>query len=240
MKKFVFRASNLLPLISSFAVLLAIGWGIFGWHYGFHPPIGTYVAILGALAAAVTFWPTRKRWVKTCWVMVFFLLTFFEIRNLLWDRSEHEKEFQSMVAKMSDTLGQLTGGDTYCYFMVAPNLGSGNPVTYPLSVWVRGKYPMRSASSQIQTLLNRNQVQMISLPLGDGTLLPGVRSIGYSIGLGRHSISTWSVSGGPINEIIDLSIDSHGALDQEIEVWGDGKQLFKEGNKDLGFAKLGK
>jgi hypothetical protein len=81
-----------------------------------------------------------------------------------------------------ETIDRLTGGDSFCYFTVAPNMGSGDPITYPLSVWVKGKYPMRNVVAEIQTVspgkdtesLDRQMQSMHTLPLGDGTLLPGV------------------------------------------------------------------
>jgi hypothetical protein len=149
------------------------------------------------------------------------------------------------IASLSkQTVGQLTGGKTFCYFTVSPNTGSGSPVSYPLIVWVRGQYPMQHVVSTIQTVspagdpqsVMRQLQSMRTLPIGDGTLLPGVHLLDFRLDQGQYSIQTWSVSGGPINEVIDLRIVD-GRLDQNVEVWGGGKRLYKLGSKDLGFAK---
>jgi hypothetical protein len=143
------------------------------------------------------------------------------------------------IASMSkETISQLTGKGTFLYFTVAPNLGSGDPPSFPLSVWVNGKYPMREVTTSIQSnsvfVISPNLVQP-TLPLSK-TLLPGLYSVDYRLGLGTHIISTWCAAGGPINEVIKLTL-VNGQLDQQVEVWGWGKRLYKQGKDDLGFAE---
>jgi hypothetical protein len=136
------------------------------------------------------------------------------------------------------TISQITGQGTFLYFEVSPNLGSGDPLSFPLSVWIRGKYPMREVTSVIQKaggfVVNPNLIQP-TLPLSK-TLLPGVSPVDYRLGLGEYSIQTWCAAGGPINQVIRLKMVD-GKLDQQIEVWEGGKQRYKLGDEDLGFSK---
>jgi hypothetical protein len=105
-----------------------------------------------------------------------------------------------------ESVSQMTG--TFCYFMVAPNLGSGNPVSFPLQLWVHGKYPMREVTSVIQKadefVITQNLVQP-TLPLPK-TLLPGVSGMDYRLGTGEFHIQTYCAAGGPINEVIRLKL----------------------------------
>ena len=141
------------------------------------------------------------------------------------------------------TLGQLTGAGTFCNFLAVPNMGAGNPVSYPVNVWVQGRYPTHHVVSDVQRIVGPGDRQSIarqfqsirSIPLGDGTLLPGVQSLDLRLAAGRYAIQTWSVSDGPINEVLDLQIVDE-SLQQNVEVWGGGKRLYKLGTKGLGFA----
>jgi hypothetical protein len=137
-----------------------------------------------------------------------------------------------------ETISQITGKGTFLYFTVVPNLGSGNPVSFPLSVWIRGKYPMREVTTVIQNTASfaiSSNLTQPTLPLPK-TLLPGVSSVDYRLGIGEYSMQTWCAAGDPINEVIRLTMIG-GKLDQQVEVWGWGKRLYKLGNDNLGFAE---
>jgi hypothetical protein len=145
---------------------------------------------------------------------------------------------QTIASLAKQSVSELTGGDTFPYFVAVPNAGSGNPTTFPLMVFVRGKCPMREVSTAVQRsgqfAISENLTQPL-LPL-PSTLLPGVSPVNYRVGFGRYSFQTWCVGGGPINEVLDMQASNDGQLHQEVEVWGWGKRLYKEGTEDLGFA----
>ncbi|PYJ65407.1 MAG: hypothetical protein DME76_18275 [Verrucomicrobia bacterium] len=191
----------------------------------FNPPIGTYIAIAAFFAIVVTIWPPRRKSTKILWICVFLGLTGFEINTLYKTRDSQNQEFKELI-------GQLTGGDSFCYFTVAPNEGFGTPITYPLSVWVKGKYPMRNVVAEIQLVytgqdaqsLERQRRSMHTLPLGNGTLLPGVHPVNERLPLGRHIITVWSATGHLITETLELKMVNDQFV-QEIDVWSEGKRL---------------
>jgi hypothetical protein len=148
------------------------------------------------------------------------------------------EQSQNITSLAQENISQVTGRGTFCYFIVAPNLGAGNPISFPLQVLVRGKYPMREVSSAIQRtgnfVVTQNLIQP-ALPLPK-TLLPGASPVDYRLEIGQYHIQTWCAAGGPINEVIRLTLID-GRLDQQVEVWGWGKRLYKLGSANLGFAE---
>jgi hypothetical protein len=66
-------------------------------HYlikaGHHPPVGTYIAILGVLATAVTLRKDPPLPEKAAWVFLFALLAVAEIRNLYVEDNEETVKF---------------------------------------------------------------------------------------------------------------------------------------------------
>jgi hypothetical protein len=145
------------------------------------------------------------------------------------DHLENQREKKELTNKLDNITGEFTGGDTYCYFTAVPNMGKGDPPTYPLTLWVNGKYPMRNVVAQIQTVYDdvTKQIQsMRSIPVGDGTLLPGLYSVNnfnFRVPIGKHIITIESRRG-RLTESLELSM-SNGTLQQSGEVWGDGKKL---------------
>jgi len=90
----------------------------------------------------------------------------------------------------TDLSGEVTGKNTFCYFTIISNWGRGNPPTWPVNVWVKGKYPMRNVvatiykigDSQEQTLQNYLNKKRIPLP---ETLVPGLAGVSdLRIGVG--------------------------------------------------------
>jgi len=152
-----------------------------------------------------------------------------------FDETMHRMERLSGLSK--ETIDLITGGDSFCYFTVAPNMGAGDPITYPLSVWVKGKYPMRHVVAEIQTVslgkdpesLERQMRSMRTLPLGDGTLLPGVHPINARVPLGSYIITIWSATG-LITQTMELKMVNR-ELDQLVDVWSKGKRLYASAKK---------
>ncbi len=148
------------------------------------------------------------------------------------DDQEKKREIEQLTSKLDGITNEFTGGDTYAYFMAVPNMGEGDPPTYPLTLWVKGKYPMRNVVAQIQTVYDDPAKQfqsMRNIPLGDGTLLPGLRGIhnNFRVPIGRHIITIWSRRG-LLNQSLVLSM-SNGDLQQIGDVFGDGKKLHEIG-----------
>ncbi len=74
---------------------------------GHHPPVGTYIAILGVLAAAVTFRKDTSLPEKALWTILFALLGFAEIRNLYISEQEQIEEFRTIADGLSQANGDL-------------------------------------------------------------------------------------------------------------------------------------
>jgi hypothetical protein len=62
---------------------------------GHHPPVGTYIAILGGLAAAVTFRKDPPLKEKAAWIMLIALVMKAEISNLYLADKEQAGVFSS-------------------------------------------------------------------------------------------------------------------------------------------------
>jgi len=116
-----------------------------------------------------------------------------QLQGRLLDQS---KQIQSLATDIS---GEVTGKDTYCYIVISPNTGRGNPRTYDVLLFVEGKYPMRSVFATYYELVERNEQQTIQnflnkqrIPLAD-TLIPGVFSLtGFRLGYGKFAITIQS------------------------------------------------
>lgn len=76
---------------------------------GHHPPVGTYIAIMGCLAAAVTFRKEPRLVEKAAWILVVTGLMFAEIKNLYVDRDEHNAQ-QSLISQNLAAQGQTLSG----------------------------------------------------------------------------------------------------------------------------------
>jgi hypothetical protein len=149
------------------------------------------------------------------------------------DDQEKKREIAELTSKLDEITNELTGGDTYAYFMADPSTGAGDPPTYPLTLWVKGKHPMRNAVAQIQTVYDDPAKQLQSrriIPLGDGTLSPGFYPMenNFRVPVGQHIITIESRRG-RLNELLVLSM-SNGDLQQTGDVFRDGKKLHTIGD----------
>jgi hypothetical protein len=164
--------------------------------------------------------------------IVLLILSLLNITVTVHDDLEKKQEIKELTDKLDNITNEFTGGDTYAYFMAVPNMGEGDPPTYPLTLWVKGKYPMRNVVAQIQTVYDDPVKQfqsMRNIPLGDGTLLPGLYGMpnNFRVPIGRHIITIWSRRG-LLNQSLVLSM-SQGDLQQTGDVFGDGKNLHEVG-----------
>ena len=75
---------------------LILACGVVGcsqyWLSDAHPPVGTYVAILGAVAAVMALREKPGKWEKASWLFIMFSFAVLEIFNLYRDRAEHDKQ----------------------------------------------------------------------------------------------------------------------------------------------------
>jgi hypothetical protein len=130
-----------------------------------------------------------------------------------------------------ESVKEATGEGTFCYFWAVPNQGRGNPPAYPLTVWVRGKYPMRNVVASINETGSTNPDDPVTglrnIPLGDGTLVPGVHPINedFRIRLGKHVIQIWSRTG-LSTQTIELKMAGP-QLVQTGDVWNGGRKLYQ-------------
>jgi hypothetical protein len=104
-----------------------------------NPPVGAYIAVMGLVAACVTFRKEPSRTEKALWIGVMTILMVAEIRNLYVADNEQLKKFSTIkdgltlanqglvktkegldgTLKALDTLlGETTGRDSYIYFTV--------------------------------------------------------------------------------------------------------------------------
>jgi hypothetical protein len=97
--------------------------------------------------------------------------------------------------------GEVTGRGTYCYFRAQFSRGTGSPTTYPVGIFVKGKYPMRNVyallfesvpGDQQKTYANFTNPRRINL---DDTLVPGAHRVdGLRLGPGKHTIVVYTRS----------------------------------------------
>lgn len=238
---------------------------------GHNPPVGVYIAIMGAAAAYVTFRENLRPVEKSAWIVLITLCVFAEIRNLYVADAEQvakfgkisdaldatkkrlsetasginatatkldksiaksQEQFEVTIGGVKENLSTATGGNSFAEFFASPNMGYGNPPTYPLFVSVYGKHPMRNVAAEIQTVSYsgdpegvQKQIQSIhSIPLGSETILPGPRPLSERISPGEYLIRIVSANGWS-NEQLSLKLNGRGELIQSYEVWKDGKVM---------------
>lgn len=118
------------PLLAFFSCLLAFFITNHLHKTGHNPPVGVYIAIMGPVAACVTFRKEPSRIEKALWIVVMTVLMVAEIRNLYIADSDQLKKFTTItdgLVKTKEGLdetagllknlwGETTGGDSYLWF----------------------------------------------------------------------------------------------------------------------------
>jgi len=66
-----------------------------------HPPVGTYIAILGVAATVMSLMPPANKWEKAVWMAGIVGLAVLEIQNLYHDRDVHDNA--ERAARQSET-----------------------------------------------------------------------------------------------------------------------------------------
>ena len=130
---------------ASVLFLLAIIVPYYLLQAGLHPPVGLYITIMGVVAAGVALRkdpPVRE---KAAWILVIVMLTVAEIKNLYVAEHEEAQTFSNIVSGLQrtanglkETLGESTGGDSFCYVDVARD----GPDTLIAHLVRRGRYPV--------------------------------------------------------------------------------------------------
>jgi hypothetical protein len=154
------------------------------------------------------------------------------------DEQVRQQQFNATIEKsnkivsgVQNNLDAVTGSNSFPEFFVAMNQGSGNPVTYPMDVFIYGKYPIRNLHAEIQQKIEGidnesiiRQIQsMHSLPI-EGDMIPGARLLNERLGIGEYFIHMWS-AGGQFEEELELRLDDKGQLLQSYKITKDGKTL---------------
>lgn len=147
-----------------------------------------------------------------------------DLQNKLVESSSKLLRSNQQIFELSkEGINAVTGGDTFCVFVADPTNNSSG--SYPLTVWVYGKYPMNNVVAQLQTIGDNTLPYFHDIPLGYGTLLPGVHPVNFRVTLGKYIITIWSRRG-LLSESLELKpLDGTHAA-QTIDVSGDGKNLF--------------
>lgn len=197
------------PYLSPFS-----SWPLFDYY----PAIASF--LLASLGLAEALMPEAlinlPKGVRAClWIGLVFIGGVGVVSSLI----QTERDRQEII-------GELTGGDTYCYFMVDFSRGHGSPVTYPVTVSVKGEHPMRNVNTSIQTV-SADPIEQLRnmrpLRLGNKELPPGIHLVPDRIGTGRHIITTWSRTR-YINQVLEI-VESPGQVTQFGDVYSNGKKL---------------
>jgi hypothetical protein len=146
------------------------------------------------------------------------------------------RRMQGLSKASAQAINLMTGGDSFCYVTAITNAGAGDPITFPLIVWV-SSYPMRNVASETGPIFDHPTQETMTeqiretrpLQLGDatGTILGGLHLTRERMGLGKHFVKFTSLNHWLISETIDLTV-VNGQVKECVEVTG-GKVLHREG-----------
>lgn len=163
---------------------------------------------------------------------------------------QSQKQFAATMAESGKIFGAaknnleaVTGGNTFVEIDAVPNMGVGNPITYPLTVSINGKYPSRNMAAEIQKIEPERddasiyrQIQSVHMLPISGDVLPGPHLTPERLGLGKYAIGVWAANG-LSNEELELRVDESGQLRQSYEVHKDGRTLVKVKDGKLIFRR---
>src|SRR5579872_5536238 len=147
-----------------------------------HPPIGTWIALLGFLAAfaALTRDPKEiKRWEKAAWIFVMFFLLVLEIKTLYQDRNEHDEAEQESRHRSEENFNNIAHGIQNTIDGLNTSIAEGRQHFDKTMVGM-------SRTNVEQIKLARKQQEMIDsanghlLPVGNGPA-PPLESLGCEI-----------------------------------------------------------
>jgi hypothetical protein len=148
------------------------------------PPVGAYIALMGLVAAGVTFRKEPSAWEKAIWIVLMTLLVLAEFKNLYIARNEETKTFRDISTSLERNIKAITGGDS---FAVAALYGiTGN--TAHLSFKQSGDYTLHEVSAFFDDLDKYKAWYLKHNPLRAGEKFPGEHT--YNLGdLPRYGTS---------------------------------------------------
>jgi len=148
--------------------------------------------------------------------------------QVLRDNQQHFDEtlrhFERLGRLSTESIEELTGGDSWVWFLVVPNLPNGNPPTYELSMRVEGKHPLHDVTAGLRidspggviinaqgSVLKRGEAthafDMVSLLNNTPTLLLGHSGpTGVRVGLGKYYVFIYARNG-YMGETLELAYD---------------------------------
>jgi hypothetical protein len=223
----------------------------------FVPPPGFAVAVLSVTATVMAVRTDRfTRIEQVIWIFLAGTLCFIELRAIDQDREDHNKQQAEIQAQSEtdrrrerrqfadlldqgkyllgqqqrssrETINQLTGGNSWAWFMVVPNTPTGRPPTYELLMGVEGEYPLHDVVVTLRVdsgmltngqgnVLNRGGSlyadQNTEVIVNKSTLLKGMQGpMGLRVGFGKYHITLYSRNG-YIGENLELTSKADGAF----------------------------
>jgi hypothetical protein len=225
------------------AVCLVLGVSVaFYLSIGSHrAPVGVLVAIMGLVAAAVTFRHRPERTEKACWIALMIVLLVAEIRNLYIADAEQTAKLEKVsgdlttaVSSINKTANNVTGGNSYTYLVAM--MGPRPP--FLLAVQVVGEDPASNVSADLQQLFGTDSSSrklqlrsMHSVALGSDWFGPGITLTKEFIHQPGRYVAKVVSRNGDITEQIDIAQCSNGSWSQAIKMNGAGA---KENDKLMG------
>ncbi len=195
-------------------------------YYKITLPTGTYVAILGSMAALITIWPPEQALSKAFWLVVMSGFMFLEIQSIYSDRKSYEEQRQELQNQFSDLInrqeklfyhqeGLVTGGDSFCYLIFTPS----SPDSWvPLYIH-NGKYPLYGVTAEIDDVDNSGFKFSDQLALGDipaGTGASVEKSMRWNK---RHAylILYWARNGRWVQRLISRKVNGQWVYATRVE-----------------------
>lgn len=195
-------------------------------YYKITLPTGTYVAILGSMAALITIWPPEQPCSKAFWLLVMFGFMFLEIQSIYSDRKSYEEQRRKLQKQFSDLInrqeklfyhqeGLIMGGDSFCYLIFTPS-SPGSWVPHYIHV---GKYPLYGVTAEIDDVDNSgfkfsDQLALGDIPVGTGASVE--KSMRWNK---RHAylIFYWARNGRWVQRLISRKVDGQWVYATRVE-----------------------
>jgi len=145
------------------------------------------------------------------------------------------RNFDQLGRLSTESMEELTGGDTWVAFVVVPNFPLGDPPTYELLCQITGRHPLHEVSARIRSdsqegvivdprgnVLKRGKAthvfDMVTLLDKIPTLLIGNQGLtGFRVGIGKYYILTYSHNG-YLGETLELSYTGAGLAVETVSV----------------------
>jgi hypothetical protein len=130
----------------------------------------------------------------------------------------------------------VTGTKSWAYFVADINELNAQTNDYPIVMFVEGKYPMRGAIAEVQTIepyqgsqysAEQELKQMLSrkrtIRITEADAVPGAHPLSEHLTIGKYAFMIFSV-GGICTESLEISRNSSGQITQTYKVYN-GRKL---------------